>query len=394
MMDSGIVTPKYVSDFSCIGPDCEDSCCIGWNIYIDKQSYKKTMAHRELKPLAKTAMKKIKKSDEQWAIIRSDAQGACPFLDSNRLCKIHALAGEQTLSETCKTYPRTSLVREGDKYRSLSLSCPEAARLILFSPDAFIFERKESGANIMSESSPLWVAKTYDNSIDLLLNEKLNWQEALLAIGFLVNTADKVWANEVGAEQIDVRLEQLIQMAEKGMLQEQYQTLAYADEHQVQAFASIHGMFIDEHPRRDGVRFKTVNDAISTLLNDDRTVDVDKINHAWNTIASPALEEHGDIFKRYILYYIYHEYFPITLGEAPQSAFRLLVLDCFMLRCYLAVIAHKNNGLSESDVILCFQVYHVVRQHKSTFVKGATAMMEKFNFSNIAGIISLLKTGS
>ncbi|GGI68005.1 flagellar biosynthesis protein [Shewanella hanedai] len=392
-MASGIVTPKYVSDFSCIGPDCEDSCCIGWNIYIDKQSYKKTMAHRELKSLAKTAMKKIKKSDDQWAIIRSDAQGACPFLDGKKLCKVHSLAGEDTLSETCKTYPRTCLVRDSDKFQSLSLSCPEAARLILFSPDAFMFDHKLSGSKITPHESPLWLSKSYDNSIELLLNEHLNWQESLLAIGLLINTADKVWGNEVDASQLDVRLEQLTLLAEKGMLQEQYKALAYADGHQVQAFASIHGMFIDEHPRRDGVRFKTINDAISALLNDDRTVDVDKINHAWNTIASPALEEHGDLFKRYILYYIYHEYFPITLNEAPQSAFRLLVLDCFMLRCYLAVIAHKNNGLSESDVILCFQVYHVVRQHKSTFIKGATAIMDKFNFSSVAGIISLLKTG-
>ncbi|WP_267874871.1 flagellin lysine-N-methylase [Shewanella psychropiezotolerans] len=104
-MASGIVTPKYVSDFSCIGPDCEDSCCIGWNIYIDKQSYKKTVAHRDLKTLAKTAMKKIKRSDDKWAIIRADSDGACPFLDVNRLCKIHSLAGEDTLSDTCKTYP-------------------------------------------------------------------------------------------------------------------------------------------------------------------------------------------------------------------------------------------------------------------------------------------------
>ena len=392
-MASGIVTPKYVSDFSCIGPDCEDSCCIGWNIYIDKQSYKKTVAHRDLKTLAKTAMKKIKRSDDKWAIIRADSDGACPFLDSNRLCKIHSLAGEDTLSDTCKTYPRTSLVKEGDKYQSLYLSCPEAARLILFSPDAFMFERKESGLKNLLSTSPLWASKTYDNSIDLLLNEHLSWQQALLAIGLLINTADKVWGNEVDADQLDIRLEQLMLLAEKGVLQEQYKTLAYADKHQVQAFATIHGMFIDVHPRRDGERFKTIDDAISTLLNDDRTVDIDKINHAWNTIASPALEEHGDIFKRYILYYIYHEYFPLTLGDSPQSAFRLLVLDCFMLRCYLAVIAHKNNGLSESDIHLCFQVYHVVRQHKPTFIKGATAMMEKFNFSSVAGIISLLKTG-
>ncbi|ABV38424.1 flagellar biosynthesis protein, putative [Shewanella sediminis HAW-EB3] len=391
-MDSAIVTPKYVSDFSCIGPDCEDSCCIGWNIYIDKKSYKKTMAHPQLKGLAKSALKKIKRSDDQWAIVRTDATGVCPFLDSKKLCKIHSIAGEETLSATCRTYPRLTVIREHDKFDSLSLSCPEAARLILFSPDAFIFERKLSGSWQTPHSSPLWVTKTYDYSIELLLNDKLNWQQALLTIGFLINSADKVWQNEAPASVLDSRFEQLSLLAEQGVLQDQYQSLSYVCGHQVQAFAAIHGMFIDAHPRRDGVRFGMINDAISAMLNDDETLDIERINRAWNDIASPALDEHGDIFKRYLLYYMYHEYFPTTLDDKPQSAFRLIVLDCFILRCYLAVIANKNNGLSESDIILCFQVYHVVRQHKSTFIKGATEIMEKFSFSNVAGIISLLKT--
>ncbi len=391
-MDSAIVTPKYVSDFSCIGPDCEDSCCIGWNIYLDKKSYKKTIAHPQLKGLAKSALKKIKRNNDQWAIIQTDAKGACLFLDSNKLCKIHAIAGEETLGDTCRTYPRTSHIRESDKFETLSLSCPEAARLILFSPDAFMFERKLSGAKMTSYPSPLWVSKTYDYSIELLLNEHLNWQQALLSIGFLINSADKVWLKESEASVLDSRFEQLSLLAEQGVLQEQYQKLSYVCEHQVQAFAAFHAMFIDAHPRADGVRFKEIDDAISDVLDEDRVLDIDRINRAWNDIASPALEEHGDIFKRYLLYYMYHEYFPTTLDDKPQSAFRLIVLDCFMLRCYLAVIANKNNGLSERDIILCFQVYHVVRQHQSTFIKGATEIMEKFSFSNVAGIISLLKT--
>ena len=28
--------PVYFEDFKCIGGKCEDSCCIGWNIDIDK----------------------------------------------------------------------------------------------------------------------------------------------------------------------------------------------------------------------------------------------------------------------------------------------------------------------------------------------------------------------
>ena len=32
------LTPDYMLNFKCIGKDCIDSCCTGWNIEIDKDS--------------------------------------------------------------------------------------------------------------------------------------------------------------------------------------------------------------------------------------------------------------------------------------------------------------------------------------------------------------------
>ena len=34
-----ILQPQYVAKFQCIGPACEDSCCIGWRVQIDKDTY-------------------------------------------------------------------------------------------------------------------------------------------------------------------------------------------------------------------------------------------------------------------------------------------------------------------------------------------------------------------
>ena len=36
-----IIIPSYAEDFVCIGGRCEDSCCIGWDIDVDKKTYKK-----------------------------------------------------------------------------------------------------------------------------------------------------------------------------------------------------------------------------------------------------------------------------------------------------------------------------------------------------------------
>ena len=36
------VTTRYMGRFSCIGPDCESSCCDGsWEVSVDQYAYKK-----------------------------------------------------------------------------------------------------------------------------------------------------------------------------------------------------------------------------------------------------------------------------------------------------------------------------------------------------------------
>ena len=36
-----VLQPEYMKAFSCIGPACEDSCCIGLRVDLDKETYQK-----------------------------------------------------------------------------------------------------------------------------------------------------------------------------------------------------------------------------------------------------------------------------------------------------------------------------------------------------------------
>ena len=36
-----IRVPEYFKDFKCIASECEDTCCAGWGIVIDDETYKK-----------------------------------------------------------------------------------------------------------------------------------------------------------------------------------------------------------------------------------------------------------------------------------------------------------------------------------------------------------------
>ncbi|GIU37817.1 flagellin lysine-N-methylase [Shewanella schlegeliana] len=390
-MKYSLIRPSFVTNFSCIGGECEDSCCYGWNIHIDKQSYKKTLAHSELKVLAKTALKKVKKSEQVWAQAVLNEEGACGFLDENKLCQIHAKAGEALLSNTCKTYPRMAHMRGGDRYDSLSLSCPEAARNILLRPDAFRVERTTLTHHRTFKATPVWAQKAYDYSIQLLLKPEQPLEHGLTAIGILMKTTERVANGELESSAIDNMFQQLIILSDNGQLKQHFEGFNQdTDAHQMHAFTSIQLWLNTNKVRRGRSRFELINQAICAMADEEKSISMSKINRAWKEVAVPALQDQQELFSRYLLYYFYQMNFPLVDKLTPSQAFRVMLLDFFMLRCYLAVIAAKNEGLSEHDIIMCFQVYHTNRQHKANYSQYAINLLDEAKFDDLASILTLL----
>lgn len=127
--------PAYAAAFACIGPECEDPCCQGWEIPLDRQMYERY----QLFPVDKLgwAVDAFVKPTlgvqppSLYAHIEMTASGDCPFYDSDRLCGVQKTYGADFLSATCSAYPRTLNRVDGVLEGSLLLSCPEAARGVL-----------------------------------------------------------------------------------------------------------------------------------------------------------------------------------------------------------------------------------------------------------------------
>lgn len=391
-MDNLIITPNYVTQFHCLGPACEDSCCKHWTVYFDKKSYKKTISNPAFASLAKIAFVEIKENKDNWASIKLDDKGACPFLTQEELCKIHQEAGASALSYTCQTYPKKDNLIGKNKYQSLSLSCPEAARLVLFDPDAFQFQAHNSGNKKPVKPSPVWLEKSYEYCLDLLINADLDWEQALLAIGLLVKTAESASQYQVSIAELDNRHDQLKRFAQTGLMAQQFEKLPYETSLQASLFVTIHNELCSINPRSEQPRFSELNSAINQVCNQENQYSLDAINLGWNQAALPALEKNADVFERFILYYLFHNHFPGPETRSPSRNFILLVVDCFMTRCYLSAMALKNKDLSEREIVLCFQVYQVVRQHRLTFVERLEEIIEECGLNTISAVMTLLKT--
>ena len=125
-----LYAPKYYQNFKCIADRCEHSCCVGWEIGVDGETLER---YARLDGGYGEAVKKsISYEGEPHFHLCADDR--CPHLNEQGLCKIILNLGEGYLCDICREHPRfynyTDVAEVG-----LGMSCPEAARIILSSPD-------------------------------------------------------------------------------------------------------------------------------------------------------------------------------------------------------------------------------------------------------------------
>lgn len=117
--------PNYYKEFSCIAGSCPDTCCAGWQIVIDNKTLKK---YQHFKGPFHNRLH----NDIDWKEhIFRQYNRRCAFLNEENLCDIYTEAGPKMLCDTCRNYPRHIEEFEGLREISLSLSCPEAASILL-----------------------------------------------------------------------------------------------------------------------------------------------------------------------------------------------------------------------------------------------------------------------
>jgi lysine-N-methylase len=137
--------PRSYHAFRCIGAACEDTCCVGWIVNVDKGTYEnyRSCDDAELGPRLHelVTINTDSSSDDNFARIALNGP-ACPFL-AEGLCAIQKKLGEEYLSMMCSAYPRVMNVLDDVLQRSLDLSCPEAARIVLLDPNPMRFDEEE-----------------------------------------------------------------------------------------------------------------------------------------------------------------------------------------------------------------------------------------------------------
>ena len=137
-----IIKPSYFDSFRCIAGNCPDSCCKEWDVLVDPE---KAAYYRALPGRLGDRLRQVLK-DEDGETYMTIENRRCPMWRADGLCRIQAELGEEALCKTCRDFPRLTHDYGDFIEYGLELSCPEAARIILNTPEpAFVTQENPGG---------------------------------------------------------------------------------------------------------------------------------------------------------------------------------------------------------------------------------------------------------
>lgn len=400
------VQPRYVERFSCTGSACEDNCCTGWTVLVDKKTFN---AYRQAKqPLLMDRManqvKRIRSlaSDTKYARIEMQPETlACPFLEE-KLCSVQRELGEDKLSDTCATYPRKTRVMGGRHQQALALSCPEAARLALLAPDAMDFV--EVSAKVRAESilqmrskqglTPEMMASVSRSCLQWMKADKLSLWQKLAALGVFTEQLTAS-LKEGGHAGVPALLKDFDAMVSSGAIAEALSAMQPDYAIQATTFSSLWQIknTRKNSPVQQAVQTMVVRglgaDPETNLVAPQQLID----NYRTGVQRLPtALKEAPYMLENFLLNEMFSEGFPFS-EATPYAHFLKLVTQFGLLRFMLAVQCNDEDHLPDAQQMArTVQVFSRKYQHDADFAQRVNDALKNSGWDSLEKIFRFLRT--
>lgn len=407
-----ILQPQYVKNFHCIGSDCEDSCCSGWDVLIDKDTYKK---YRECtdKELRSQMSKNITRTrnaianDDGYAKIKLKSDGSCPFLDENKLCYIQKKIGEENLSLTCATYPRIGNKVDGKIEKALTMSCPEALRVALFQPDIMEFDEIEediSTRNIIESvintaetkfvkqpEKYFWDLRIF--TINVLQNREYFLWQRLVILGMFYKKINQLIADDQ-LNDIKKSIGQYTSMIEEGLFRKNL------DEIPVNHIIQMAVMkFLVETRVSAGIKNQTFLDCCNEFLQGigysselDIEESIVRYNQSYNEYYQPYMEKHSYIMENYMVNYVFKKLFPFSGEKYIFDNYVMMIAHYAMIKMLLIGMAgfHKDK-FDKAQVARLIQSFAKVIEHNKGYLKSVVDFFHNNQLNSMPYMCILIK---
>lgn len=403
--------PQYFERFRCIGADCEDTCCTGWGIIVDRQTYVKYQDPRLGRIAGETLSGLIEinpasSSSSDYAKMRLVGTQCCALHEG--LCSIQQTLGEPYIPDTCSSFPRVFNVTNGVVEESLNLSCPEAARLVLNDPDAMLFQERSVDDLTLRPDSLSMIGDAPDEQVNAvrrlmiqMIQERSRplWQR-IASLGLAVDELARV-PSKPPMSILEDHLANWRQGSFDGMLG----NLAFAPDAQLEAVLElivsrigaeyISPRFLEcyrEFMRGLGWSGESTMEELAA-----------RYHEALESYCLPFIRRHEHLFENYLVNYMFRTLFPYgrkqrdlkvvldSSGESMRSAYLLLGAHYAIIRAMLIGMAglHQDN-LSMEHVVKLVQSCTKAFQHSNSFSEVVLRCLAKFSDDPARGVAMLV----
>ncbi len=425
MRPSGQIRPTYADSFRCIGSACEDTCCQGWAVPIDRQTYEKyqNLPDVPLQALVQSSVVAQPMGADgaepvPFAKILMTKENQCPLLNEERLCRVQIACGESFLSHACAVYPRVINTIDGAPDMSLSLSCPEAARLVLLNPNLLreayaaqqsfaIPEQNPALAQEASEASSASVSRPLAHfwpiraSVLALLRQRSYplWQRLFL-LGILCRRLDSIARDELDRPVRDFLVD-FDRTVATGALLPAMETLPVDRPAQLDVVLRLAGMLL--HRSNVRPRFVECIQAFTTGIGNGPQATLDSLSahyaEAHDRHYAPFFARHPYILENYLINTIFRTHFPFgKKGAQPLETpdmtreFALLTAQFALMKGLLIGVAgfHRMNFTAE-HVVHTMQAASKHFEHHPEFLNQAHALLVESHMDGARGLAILLR---
>lgn len=417
MQQSQFIHPTYAESFRCIGSACEDTCCKGWTVVVDREANEKyqRLPASPLRTLISANVVFTPKSPDggepaRFATMRMSDSNQCPLLSENGLCRIQTEYGEQLLPSTCATYPRVVHSIDTVEEKALALSCPEAARLVLLNPDLLNASHrtiKEPPKNQLEEGDALkgtrslqrWFLPIRESVLALVRNRVYPLWQRVFLIGILCRQLDMI-ATEAETS-IPAFLRDFEATVTSGTLLTAMDAIPVNPGRQLDVVLKLAGMLLQQS--NVSPRFAECIRAFTAGIGNGPGATFESLTEhyilAHERFYAPFFERHPHILENYLINTIFRCQFPFGREGMRPDATPSMTREYVQLTAQFALMKGLLIGVAgfHGEMFSTGHVVHTVHtaskhfEHHSEFLSQAHALLVESQMDGPGGSAILLR---
>lgn len=358
-MRSVLYEISFFKQFSCTIKDCPNTCCKGWRVIFDEETYQ-----RYLTETGKNGFRlrsSIKKMNGEVYFRASLKQ--CTFYEKEGTCNLQRTLGTDYMPRVCRLYPRFYQHYGFFAEESLFLSCPEAARLFLEHLDELIYIRSEREITCerwgTNEDEPYlrWLCELREEMIAVIWDETKSRAQIFAGLAAAMKEIQQIC---IAGKELPPAKEMIQKHDDQGEL---HITAQVTDQMITNGF--YHSRLKKISPRLYGLcrYYFKVFDKLTAEQADARADDLRRKLHEDH----PKLEH---VLRGYAVYDLQMVFLEVYEDYSFLKKLAGAIMHVHMLELFLALYYEKNHSLTSDELALLLSVYERRGRHNEEVADG------------------------